>query len=108
MEFPSHKRKKEIVAKSVQKCTSGEVSPANLAQFTGFSERTIGRWVKKSDATLPGKYSQISSKPATSTSKTMELNKSQQLVKNMKSKWIEFSQESVQTCEQATDQKWAL
>ena len=70
---------------SVQQCTLGKVSPATLAQITGSTPDTIRRWVKRSGAVLPKNYAQKLSNN-TSTSKTMEVNKSQQLVYNLKSK----------------------
>ena len=76
----------------IKQCTVELISPKKLAAFHGFSESTIKRWVKRSGATLPGRYQQPQKKIVDEFKNTHISNPAtehltNQLIANLKSKW---------------------
>ena len=93
----SKSQKTQLKSLVVRQCTEEAISPCKLAEIHGISEKTVRNWVKKSGAQLPSHYkeslSQVSSQnmivdqTSASTSNTVTLKDSKELITKLKSKW---------------------
>ena len=87
---PVSAKKHELQRLVVHQCTEESISPNKLAAMHGISPNTVRNWVKKSDAQLPLQYKEsnsINEQPVASTSNTVALKHSKELITNLKSKW---------------------
>ena len=90
-------QKTQLKSLVVRQCTEEAISPSKLAEMHGITEKTVRNWVKKSGAQLPSHYkeslSQASSQnmivdqASASTSNTVTLKDSKELITKLKSKW---------------------
>ena len=82
-------QKTQLKTLVVRQCTEEAISPCKLAEIHGISEKTVRNWVKKSGAQLPSHYkeSMIIDQSSASTSNTVTLKDSKELITKLKSKW---------------------
>ena len=88
---PVSAKKSQLQSLVVRQCTEESISPNKLAVMHGISPNTVRKWIKESGAELPLQYkvsfSQVSDQPSASTSNTVILKQSKELITSLKSKW---------------------
>ena len=95
---PVSAKKSQLQSLVVRQCTEESISPNKLAAMHGISPNTVRKWIKESGAELPLQYkvsfSQVSDQPSASTSNTVVLKQSKELITNLKSKWPSLTSEA--------------
>ena len=93
-------KKSQLQSLIVHQYTEESISPNKLAAMHGISANTVRNWIKRSGAQLPSpgpsqyKESVINDQPSASTSNTVILKQSKELITNLKSKWPSLTSEA--------------
>ena len=93
-------KKSQLQSLIVHQYTEESISPNKLAATHGISANTVRNWIKRSGAQLPSpgpsqyKESMINDQPSASTSNTVILKQSKELITNLKSKWPSLTSET--------------